>query len=760
MRISPGGIRRDFPAAADNIERDDPYRFEGSSQPPIFLRKALMFARLARVVVKHPWWTILAWLVAAVAVIVFSPQLSTESDQGDFLPDSYESAQALQLAEKTFPAREDTSALIVVKRTNGQPLSAADTGKVTQVAQSLNSRKPESVTAIVTAPQLVAPNKQVQIISLPMKGNDSAAQKKQSAAVKEIRKQLPGLLNGSGLEAKVGGDVANWVDNEESFNKSLEIVGFATIALILGLILLIFRAPLAALLPIIVIMVTMQVAMGAIGFASKIFDFAGDDSLSTIILIVLFGIGADYYLFVLFRYRERLRAGEDKKTAMLHAVERVGEVIASAAAAVAIAFLVLLLADFKAFAAWGYGLPIAVAVMAITALTLLPALLSLLGTAVFWPSKSWQKQPQSKVSTAVGRGIGRRPVLVALASGGLMIFLALGAFGFKADYDFQAGFPQDTEAAEAMKDMERGFPPGVSQPVQVFLQRTDGQPLTEQQLAEFGQAAKSAPGVGQVQQAVPGTDKSVARVDLFLKENPTSNESINLVKNELRTSVHEAAPDGTRALVSGTSAIFADINSVNNRDLSVILPVAALLIALILALQLRSVVAPLYLVPAVLGGFAATIGASVYVFQNLLDKPGLTFQLPIIMYLFVLAIGTDYNILITARLREEAKEGHEPRPAAALAVQHSLPTIAAAGIILAGTFAAMMLAPVAMMQQMGFGVAVGIMIVAFLMSIFLVPSVTALLGHAAWWPGHADRPAKATPDDLTPDFAGEPAGHR
>ncbi|WP_396454550.1 MMPL family transporter [Actinomadura sp.] len=701
-----------------------------------------MFARLARFVVRHPWWTIVAWLAAAVVIIAFSPKLTTESDQGDFLPSKYESVQALQIAEKAFPQQEDTSSLIVVKRSDGKPLTPEDTAKVNEAAKTLNADKPPTVVAFATGPQAVAPNKAVQVIMVPMKGTSMADNEKQGDAVKEIRKDLPNLLKGSGLEAKVGGDVAGFVDNEDSFNKSFEIVGIATFVLIIGLILLIFRAPLAAVLPIVVIMVTMQVAMGLIGVASKIFDFSGDDSLSTIILIVLFGIGADYYLFLMFRFRERLRAGDDKKTAMITAVERVGEVISSAAAAIAVTFLVLLLATFGVFSAWGPSLAIAVVVMGITSLTLFPAIVSLLGTAVFWPSKAWKKQPKGSISQAVGRAVGKRPAVAAAAAGLVMVVLALGSLGFKADYDFAAGFPQDTESAQATKDMEKGFPPGLTTPVQVFIKSDGGQPVTDQQLASFSQAAKTAPGVGAVQKPVHGQDKSVARVDLILKKNPASNEAISLVKDDLAPAVHKAAPEGTRAYVGGSTAIFADINAVNNRDLSVILPVAAALIALILALLLRSVVAPLYLVVAVLLGFAATLGSAVYVFQGAMGEAGVTFQLPIVLYLFVLAIGTDYNILMTARLREEAKEGHSPREAAAQAVHHGGPTVAAAGLILAGTFSVMMLAPVSMLQQMGFSVAIGIALSAFVMSMFLVPGITAMLGHKAWWPGHGDEPKK------------------
>jgi RND superfamily putative drug exporter len=702
-----------------------------------------MFARLARVVVGHPWWTIVAWLAAAILIIAFSPKLTTESDQGDFLPSSYESIQAAEIAQKAFPQQEDTSSLIVFKRGDGAALTAQDTAKVGQIAQSLNAKKPPTVQGFLAGPQTVSPNKLVQVVMVPMKGTSMADSEKQGEAVKEIRKQLAAQLSGAGgLEAKVGGDVATFVDNEESFTQSFEIVGIATFVLIIGLILLIFRAPIAALLPIIVIMVTMQVSMGLIAIAADVFGFTADDSLQTIILIVLFGIGADYYLFLMFRFRERLRAGDDKKTAMITAVERVGEVISSAAAAIAITFLVLLLATFGVFSAWGPSLAIAVVVMGITSLTLFPAIVTLLGTAVFWPSKAWKKQPKATVSARLGGMVGRRPALAALVSGGLLVLLAAGSIGFKADYDFAAGFPQDTESAEATKDLQRGFPPGLTTPVQVFLKSQNGQPLSQQQLAEFGNAVKGAPGVGQVQQAVPGSDKTVARVDLLLKENPMSNEAISLVKDDLAPAVHKAAPDGVRAYVGGQTAIFADINTINNRDLSVILPVAAVLIALILALLLRSVVAPIYLVVAVLLGFAATLGSAVYVFQGAMGEPGVTFQLPIILYLFVLAIGTDYNILMTARLREEAKEGNEPRKAAALAFEHGGPTVAAAGLILAGTFAVMLLAPVAFLKQMGFAVAAGIGLSAFVMSLFLVPGLTALLGHRAWWPGHGDRPAQ------------------
>src|SRR6185312_8359512 len=168
------------------------------------------------------------------------------------------------------------------------------------------------------------------------------------------------------------------------------VVGIATIILIIGLILIIFRSPIAALLPVVVVGVVLSITTGLVAAAGKAFDLSVSQDLQTILLIVLFGIGTDYILFLLFRYRERLRAGDDKRTAMIVTVQRVGEVITSAAGAVIVAFLVLLLASLGFFGSLGPALAIGVGVMLVTSLTLVPALVSLLGRFVFWPSKAWK----------------------------------------------------------------------------------------------------------------------------------------------------------------------------------------------------------------------------------------------------------------------------------------------------------------------------------------------------------------------------------
>jgi putative drug exporter of the RND superfamily len=722
-----------------------------------------MFERLGRFVVYKRWWVIGAWLVAAVVAGAFAPSLGdvTTQDQADFLPARYESIRATEIAQGAFGQQDGATATIVVKRADGGPLTDADQATAGRLAETISTAGIPKVTGAVTGPQAVSPNKLVQLVTVGLGNNpqDPALTK----AIADIRAASDPVLAGTGLERKVTGDVAQFADNEDAFNNAIVIVGAATLVLIIALLLIIYRSPLAALLPIVTVGIVTVISTGLIAWVAEAFGLSADPSLEIILTIVLYGVGTDYILFLLFRFRERLRAGDEPKPALVASVHRVGEVIASAAGAIVIAFLALLLAVFGAFRSLGPALAIAVVVMALAAVTLVPAVVSLLGTKVFWPSKSWQRVPKGTTFQKLGRLTARRPALVAAVSGGLMVALAIGALFMKTDYDQAAQLPSGTESSEGFEDLQAGFPAGALAPTQVIV-RSDGGPIDRAALTTYAQRLASVPGVGSVmpgpdgQPGILSQDGTVGRVDLLLAGSPYSNESLELAGGELRDIAHEAAPPGTEAFVGGLSSIFADVKNANDRDLRVIFPVAGLLIAVILALLLRSLVAPLYLIVAVVLGFFATLGATVIAFQGIGGRPGLSFTLPIILYLFVVAIGTDYNILMIARLREEARLGHDPRTAADLAVEHGGPSVGAAGLILAGTFASMLLAGIAFLMEMGFSVSVGILISAFVMAMFLVPSLTALIGRKAWWPGHGDTapPSAAAEPDLA--YSARPGG--
>jgi putative drug exporter of the RND superfamily len=723
-----------------------------------------MFERLARFVVYNPWKVIAAWVLATIAIVAFAPTLAdvTNRDQTNFLPNSYEAVQAVELAEKAFERANDSSATIVVKRSDNQALSDADQAKVDEIAQRVQDAKVERVTQVQTGPQALSPNKQVQLINVGLEGIGDDP--KLLDAVKGVREAAKPVVEGTGLTMAVTGDVAMWLDNQDAFNNAFVIVGIATIVLIILLLALMYRSPVAALLPVVTVGLVSTIAPGLIAWCAKAFNFQVDQSLQILLTIVLYGVGTDYIVFLLFRYRERLRVGDDPKQALVTSVTRIGEVIASAAGAIIIAFSALLLAVFGGFRSFGPGLSIAVALMAIAVVTLIPAVVSLLGTKVFWPSKSWQRTPKGTAFQRLGKFTGRRPGVVAVASGGVMVVLALGMLGFKTDYDQTGQLPSDTESSRGFTDLQSGFPAGALSPTSVYVRSDSGSRLDSGALQQYADELQKVPGIGGVMPGPDGNaaqlnpDGTVAKIDLLLTNRPYSTEALDLAGGELRTVAHDKAPEGTSALVGGLSSVFADIRSANTRDLWVIFPVAGFLIALILGLMLRSIVAPIYLMLAVVVGFLSTLGATVLAFQGIGDRPGLSFSLPIILYLFVVAIGTDYNILMIARLREEAREGNDPHTAADLAIEHGGPSVGAAGLILAGTFASMMLAGISFLTEMGFAVSIGILLSAFVMSLFLVPSITALLGHKAWWPGHGDEPDEPKPQARQAEPIAVPGG--
>ena len=702
-----------------------------------------LFAWLGRAVVRHPWRVIALWVVAAVAVIATSPGLPATTNESSFLPKNYESIRAMDLQDKAFPQSgqvTSAAAIIVFSRADGARLTGADSATVTAIAKVLNARHIHDISGITAGP--ASPNHLVQtaMVAMPagvLNGSGTAS----GDAVKALRAQIKPLVAGTALAEGVTGQAAQNLDSQQSFNRADQIVLLATLALILILLLIIFRSPIIAVLPLIVIAVVSQVATGLISDVNKAFNLNTDNSISTILIVVLFGIGTDYILFLMFRYRERLRRGEDRKQAMVSAVTRVGEVISSAAGVVIFAFLALVLSTVSVLRSLGPALAIAVATTLIAGLTLVPAVVSLLGPKVFWPSKSWKREPATARFGAIGGALGRRPALFAGVSGLVLVALAIGAFSFKPTFDLSsAGIPASAESQRALVTLEKGLPPGATDPTDVFLHSSSGA-LSPAQLTGYRAQLKTLHGVGSVAAPVLSADKATADYRVTLSYDPSSTQAVGVMKSSIMPGAHAAAPPGTYALVGGTTAVFADIQRAVNHDYAVVFPVAAVIILLILGLLLRSAVAPWYLLVSVGLGFGATLGGSVLVFQVLRGQAGLVFVLPIYMYLFVVALGTDYNILMIARLREEARQGRDPRQAAAMALRHTGPTIGAAGLILAGTFASLMLAGNTILSQVGFAVSCGIALAAFVMAMFFSPSITALIGHRAWWPRHADQAA-------------------
>ncbi|MGK4583869.1 MMPL family transporter [Kitasatospora sp. HPMI-4] len=724
-----------------------------------------MFHRIGQFVVRRAWWVIAAWLVGAIAIAVTAPTVTAQTDESAFLPKHYESIQAAQLQEKAFPANFSPGAMLLFERNDGGKLDEGDQATMKKVVQGLTDKHIKNVQQIIpVGPQTTSKDGKYALSMVAI--DKSVANKPEySDVAKDLRADGGKLADGTGLKFQVGGPSASGLDAKDSSTLANALIGIGSFLLILVILAVIFRSLLIALAPLLLIMMVVSpTANGLINYATKLFDLKADNTMSAILIVVLLGVGTDYFLFLMFRYRERLRAGEDRKTAVVNAVGRVGEAITSAAGAVTAAFAVLVLSSLGMFKAIGPALAIAVVVTAIASVTLVPAVLSVIpAKGLFWPGKKWMEEREGARFAALGRMVQRRPGMVALASGGILVALTLAALGYKGTFDLAgSAMPKNKESMVVQTKLMDAFSAGAADPSHVYL-TADGGKLDEGALKTYAGKLAEVPGVAQVMpQPQLSKDGATADFTVLLKDDPSSNAAIDTM-TKLRKAAHADAPDGAQALVGGTTSVYKDINTAMAHDYKLVFPAAGLLIMLILGLLLRSVVAPWYLMASVGLGFGATLGATSLIFQHVAKQPGLMFMLPIFIYLFVVAIGTDYNILMVARLREEAAEGRSPREAAAEAIRHGGPTVGAAGFILAASFATFMLAGNVLFSEIGFSIAFGIIVAAFVMALFFTPAVTALIGRAAWWPGHGAMPERGTAAPLTVvphEEDPEPAGRR
>ncbi|MFD0383634.1 MMPL family transporter [Streptomyces stramineus] len=500
-----------------------------------------MFRRIGRFAVHRPWLTIGGWIIAAVALAILAPGLKSTTDETEFLPSHYESVQAGKVQEKAFPQSDTPSAIAVFQRKDGGKLTPADRQDVVKVTTGLHDKHRKGIAKVVTNPQSVSPNGEIalaNIVAVDPNAQDSTL----PDAVKDLREDAKPLLGGTQLKMGIGGQAATNLDAQESSGDTDAMIMMATLVLIVVLLLVIFRSPLIALLPVLIIGVVFMVALGLIGTAAELGGLKADSSISAILIVVLFGVGTDYILFLLFRYREELRAGVQPKEALVNSVARVGETIASAAGAVIVAFLALLLSTMGMMRAMGPSLAISVAVTLVAALTLVPAVFSLLGTKAFWPSKAWKKLPRNRLANGLGSAVARRPALIATLSTAVLAVLAVGTFSFKAEFDTDSQLPQKLESVQAMKDLQRGFSAGQSDPAMVYVQSKNGTALDKGALNTYKTKLEGIDGVGTVSPPVINPDGSVAQYSVALKYRPTEDKAIDLAGGTLRDSAHAAAP--------------------------------------------------------------------------------------------------------------------------------------------------------------------------------------------------------------------------
>lgn len=700
-----------------------------------------MLQKLGTFITKWRWIVIAVWVVAAGLIINLSPKLSdvSSTDQSSFLPSHYESVEAQKISEKYFSTSRGATGMVIFKREDSKKLTANDQDKVIQTMHTINNANLPEVTAASSDRTQVSSNGLMQLGVVQFGG--SAQDEKTIDAVKDLRSKLQDELNGSSLKAGVTGDVAIQLDTQDSAKNAEKIVSIVTILLILILPGFIFRSPVAAILPVLAVSLVYSISSSLLALAAQTFDFKVDGQLTTLLIVVLFGIGTDYILFLLFRYRERLRSGDHSRGAVSFALARAGEPILSAALVVTAAFAALFAASLGFFSSLAPGLVISVVVMLLAALTLVPALVAIVGDKVFWPSKKWQHEPtEGTIAKKVGRFVSRKPGRVTVVLTIALLILAGFITQYKSTFDTVSQLPSKAESTQAYKDLTKSFAAGVASPTYVYIESDKA--LAPKDLSKLRSTLQKTDGVSAVQPPVFSKDSKAARLAVILKANPTSDKAMDLVKGPIRTAAHNTGLSANIA-VGGETATYVDLQAAVNRDLRVVFPIAAVLILVILALLLRSLVAPLYLLGTVGLGFVATLGACVLGFLTFGGNSGLIFIFPIFLYVFVVAVGTDYNILMITRLREEVRlEGNKPAIAAERAIEHSSATLASAGLILAGTFISLAFTGLSMLTEIGVGVAIGIGFGAFIVSMLLIPAISTLLGYKIWWPSH--RPTKTS----------------
>ncbi|MGY0462965.1 MMPL family transporter [Kitasatospora sp. cg17-2] len=725
-----------------------------------------MIRALTRFSTRNAWKVIALWAVLGVGLTLLSPMLMsrvTQSQSGDFLPASYDSAAALRIAEENFGIDPDaTTVTVLVARTDGKALTPADEKRIGAEAAKLGQRRvempkmkdepsfllPDRSQTPKVAPAMVAPDRSFELLSAELTGNagDDGVQKVYRAFRDATRAQFAE----AGMRTGFTGGLAEAADSADDNRTATKVGGALVMGLIVLLNVLVFRSVLAAVLPLLAVAFIGGVAGGAVAVAASLTGLKLDASTPGLISVVLLGIGIDYLLFLLFRFREHLRSRPEQpaREAAAEVAGRVGTAITSAALTIVAAFATLGIASFGQFRSLGPAIAVAVLVMLLGSLTLMPALLAACGRKIFWPSRSLRRQPREGVAARFGALIARRPAAMLLASVALLGALAAGTVGITMDYGQGGG--SKTAAAATATEISRALPAGVSDPTSVYVTAAGGGTVDPGKLDGLSRALGKVEGVGQVGGTVLSPDGRAARIDLYLTADTQSAKARELASGPVRAAVAANTPAGASAHVGGTAAIFADISVAVDHDLAVVFPVAAALIALILLLLLRSLLAPLVLMLAVGLGFAATLGASTLVFQHLLDKPGVSFTLPLVLFLFVVALGTDYNILITDRIREEMEQPGPVRGAVARAVRHTTPAIATAGLVLAGSFATLATTPGS--EQVAFALTLGILLSALVLSLVLVPAMAALLGRGLWWPLRtAPRHASAGAEAGAPD---------
>jgi RND superfamily putative drug exporter len=758
-----------------------------------------IFGAIGRLSVRFRYPVVALWVAVTIVSVHLFPSLSdvSKDTNSGFLPSDTPSMQAAALA-RPFLNTDNASAILVVSRPGGGSLTPADTAAIISVEQSLPGQVfgiGGTVRDLGASPDGAARQALIETTLPPYDGSG-----KGETFVDDVRSILRTASAGDGLTYNLTGELPTVVDTQRDSNRSKSSTQGLSMLFIVVLLLIAFRALLAPLLTLAPAIMVLLLSSPVIAATTRL--GVEVSSITQVVLVVLLlGAGTDYGLFLVFRVREELRRGLAPKDAVIRAVTTVGESITFSALTVIAALMSLAFARFGLYQSMGPALAVAIALMLLAGLTLLPAILAIFGRAVFWPSRArLVEKPKTSLYGRIAGSVVRRPLGVVAV--GVIGFAALATGSLSAS---TAGFgdrstgPSGSDSAQGTAVQTAHFP-APANPTDVLLRFA--QPVwndlgaidrAEQQLRASGRvgkvvgpldlglsaaeivrihdltgedpqrlAASTSPPAGvtatqyNLYRALGqyvGAGGTVVRLTAATlngdDSSPAALAAVPSLRDTVSTIAHEAGAttDGVYSL----NAFAYDISRLAHNDLVTVIPIVAVLIAVLLALVMRSLVAPLYLVVSVLLSYLAALGAVALVFVHIGGSQGINFVLPFLMFVFLMALGSDYNILVMTRIREEAQ--HLPlADAVRRAIGATGTTVTTAGVILGGTFAVLAIAAgnasgADQIRQIGYGIAAGVVMDTFVIRTVLVPAVVTLLGRWNWWPSPLFRRAAGVEAD-------------
>jgi RND superfamily putative drug exporter len=669
------------------------------------------------------WLLLVLWIVlAGVAGSVGSKLSSVENnDAQTWLPAGAQSLQALNVATEHFGTANVSDAVIVYTRAGG--LTAADK---TAVRADVTSLSRFAYHGPVSGPYYSGDGK-AAIVSLPLLSPSTGTTL--TTEVKNLRQAVQAGTP-AGLTSYVSGSAGVGADLASSFSGLDKKLLLVTLLIVAVILLITYRSPVLWLLPLISVGIAVEVGSAVLYLLAKSSVLLVNGETASVLYVLLFGIGTDYALLIISRYREELHRHEARRDAMTAAIRQALPPVLASAATVTIALLCLLAAQMNSTHGMGPALAIGVVVTFLVMATLLPAFLVICGRWVFWPFvPRYRPDAASPVSehrtwSAVAGLVGRRPRVVWPVTVLVLGALAVGVAGLHTGLTDQESFMSAPASVTGEQVIAAHFPAGLSDPVNIYAR----QPSAPAVLA----AVRSTPGVAIARQA--GASGGWVQVDAVLTAQPDSPAAEQTV---VRLRQATGGIPGAGALVGGQTATTLDTNNAHSHDERVIIPLILVVVFIILMILLRALVAPLLLLACAALSYAAALGTAALLYHAI-GHPHVDPSVPLFGFLFLVALGVDYTIFYITRAKEETvRTGHPAGAIAALVLTGGV--ITSAGLVLAATFSVLTVLPVVFTVQLGLLVAVGVLLDTFIVRALLVSALTIDVGPRMWWPGRLSR---------------------